>query len=127
MRRCLSILLFFIVVPAYATPLEFHLTYEGKEVPQSFTGRVHILLSKGKMGGPPVGPNWFRPEPMLARDVRDWKPVEKLVIGGDALAFPGSLAKLEKGTYWVLAVMDLDQGHRSFAAAPGNIFSQPQR
>jgi S-formylglutathione hydrolase FrmB len=62
---------------------------------------------------------------MLARDVRDWKPGEKLVLGSDALAYPEPLAKLEKGKYWVLAVMDLDQGHRSFGNAPGNLYSKP--
>jgi hypothetical protein len=126
MRRYLPILVILIAVPVQAEPLEFHLTFDRKARAEPFTGRVHVLLSKQKVTGPPMSPNWFRPQPMLARDVRDWKPDEKLVVGADALAFPQSLAKLEKGSYWVLAVMDLDRGYRSFGAAPGNVYSEPR-
>ena len=127
MRRYLSIFLFLVTVPVQAEPLEFYLSFDGKTRAEPFTGRVHVLLSKQNASGPPTGPNWFRPQPMLARDVHAWKPGDNLVVGADALAYPQPLAKLEKGTYWALAVMDLDRGHRSFGAAPGNIYSEPKQ
>src|SRR5712692_3261852 len=97
MRRCLLIIVFLVPFYVHAAPLEFQLTYDGKDLPKSFSGRVHVQLTKGKPSGPPGSPNWFRPEPMLARDVRAWKPGETVVIGSDALAFPEPLAKLAKG------------------------------
>jgi hypothetical protein len=127
MRRYLWIVVFLIAVPVQAEPLEFHLTFDDKARAEPFTGRVHLLLSKRKLNEPPVSPNWFRPDPMLAREVRAWKPGDQLVVGADALAYPQPLAKLEKDKYWVLAVMDLDRGHRSFGAAPGNIYSEPKQ
>jgi S-formylglutathione hydrolase FrmB len=130
MRRQLAVLIFCVAaLPARvaAAPLEFHLTYDPKVHSAPFTGRVYLMLSKREMAALPAGPGWFKPEPFFARDVRAWKPGEKCIVAGDALAYPELLAKLAKGTYWVAAVMDLDQGHRSFANAPGNIYSKPQR
>jgi hypothetical protein len=122
---CIATLL--VTVPAVAAaPLEFHLTFDAKAKATPFTGRVHVLLSKGKRTEPPDGPSWFRPEPVFALDVRNWKPGETLVVGKNALAYPTPLDKLEKRSYWVMAVMDLDEGYRSFGAAPGNVFSQAQ-
>jgi hypothetical protein len=127
LHRC-AILAALVFAPVIqAAPLEFHLTFDEKAKATPFTGRVLIVLSKREISAPPGGPNWFRPDPMLARDVRDWKPGEGLVIGGNNLAFPQPLAKLEKGTYWALAVMDLDRGYRSFGTAPGNVYSKPRQ
>jgi hypothetical protein len=126
-RRCAILAVLIFVAPIQAAPLEFHLTFDRKAAATPFSGRVLVVLSKRELGGPPGGPNWFRPDPMLARDVRDWKPGETLVISGDDLAYPQPLAKLEKGKYWMLAVMDLDQGYRSFGNAPGNVYSKPQQ
>src|SRR5262249_31347626 len=73
------------------------------------------------------GPNWFKPEPIFARDARGWKPGEELVIGADALSFPEPLAKLPKGAYGVQAVMDFDRGERDFSTAPANGYSKVLR
>jgi hypothetical protein len=127
LHRCVLLATFVLAAPVQAAPLEFHLSFDSKTKAETFTGRVLIILSKREISGPPSGPNWFRPDPMLARDVRGWKPNEVLVISGNDLAFPQPLAKLEKGNYWVLAIMDLDQGHRSFGNAPGNIYSKPRQ
>src|SRR5262245_5227232 len=81
--------------PAWAAPpkpLEFHLTFDGKAHPGAFTGRVYVLLSKREMTALPASPNWFRPEPFLAADVRDWRPGEKLALVGNKLAYPEPLA-----------------------------------
>src|SRR5262249_39366632 len=127
MRRCLSLFVFLLAVPIYAAPLEFQLAFEGKAFAGPFNGRVHVALSKSKVTGPPTGPSWFRPQPMFARDVKGWKPGETVSIGNDALGYPQLLAKLDKGTYWVVAFMDLDRGYQSFGAAPGNVYSTPKQ
>src|SRR5262249_1307369 len=71
-------------------------------------------------------PNWFKPEPMFALDVKGWEPGKPLTVGAGAIAHPEPLAKLEKGTYFVQAVMDFGRG-MSFSAAPGNGYCQPVR
>jgi S-formylglutathione hydrolase FrmB len=106
-------------------PLEFRLTFDKSVSAQPFTGRVYVLLSRGKMTLPPAGPNWFRPEPFFALDVKDWQPGAPLAFGAKAVGYPGPLAKLAKGKWWVTAVLDLDRGARSFSHGDGNGYSKP--
>jgi len=108
-------------------PLEFHVTFSKAVADRPFTGRVYVMLAKSDKTEPRFGPNWFRPEPIVARDVKDWKPGEDLVIDGTALAFPEPLAKLATATYSVQAVMDFDRGERNFSTAPGNGYSKSVR
>jgi pimeloyl-ACP methyl ester carboxylesterase len=126
-RRCFPVIVILLAGSAQAAPLEFQLTYGGKGQPEAFTGRVFVLLSKQRISGPPTSPNWFNPQPMFAFDVQGWKPNQPITIGSNAIAFPRPLAELEKGTYWVIGFMDLDHGHRSFGAAPGNRYSEPRQ
>jgi hypothetical protein len=106
-------------------PLEFHVVFDRAVSAEPFTGRVYVLLSKKEFEQPPVGPNWFHPEPFFAADVKGWKPGEVLTVGADALGYPGPLTGLEPGTYYAQAVMDFDRGERSFAAAEGNGYGRP--
>jgi hypothetical protein len=108
-------------------PLEFHVTFDRAVSAEPFTGRVYVLLSKNEPKALASGPNWFKPEPFFALDVKDWKPGESLTIGGDALGYPGPLSKLAPATYHAQAVMDFDRGARSFSAADGNGYSHAVR
>ncbi|MGG2357361.1 hypothetical protein, partial [Salmonella enterica] len=87
-------------------PLEFVLTFDPTVSSKPFTGRVYVMLSKSNPGRAlRSSPNWMKPEPFFAKDVKNWAPDKPLTIGADAVAFPGPLAKLEKGTYYIQAVM----------------------
>ena len=112
---------------ADAKPLAFHLTFSKSVSAQPFTGRVYVMLGKSDKVEPRFGPNWFRPEPIFARDVKDWKPGEDLTIDRTAFGFPDPLVKLPKSTYSVQAVMDFDRGERNFSTAPGNGYSKSVR
>jgi hypothetical protein len=125
---CLVLLVVPAVDAADAKPLEFRVTFDRAVSDKPFTGRVYVMLTKAEQAEPRFGPNWFKPEPIFARDVKDWKPGESLVIGGaNAIAFPDPLAKLPKATYSAQAVLDLDRGERNFSTAPGNGYSKPVR
>src|SRR5262245_46481181 len=112
--RCAScVLLLLAPAPLSAAepaPLTFRLTFDAAALDQPFTGRVFVILTRGSPGQLPNGINWFRPEPVFARDVTGWKPGEALTIDGTALAFPTPLKNLPKGEYYVSAVMDRDLG-----------------
>lgn len=109
-----------------AKPLEFHVTFADK-LAKSFTGRVFVMLSAAEIKDLPQKPKWFNTEPFFARDVKDWKPGEPLVVGESALSFPEPLAKVKPGTYSIQAVMDFDLGSAACTAAPGNGYSKPLR
>jgi hypothetical protein len=110
---------------AAGKPLEFHITFAESVSKEPFTGRVVVMLGRG--GEPRLGPDWFNPQPMFARDVKDWLPGKPLIVGSDAVSFPVPLAQLRKATYSMQAVMDFDRGYREFSNAPGNGYSDTVR
>jgi S-formylglutathione hydrolase FrmB len=108
-------------------PLTFELTFDRSACEKPFTGRVYVFLSKNDTQSLPSGPNWFKPEPCFAIDMKDWRPGQTAVLDDRAIGYPYSLSKLPKETYTVQAVMDIDAGARSCSAAEGNIHSKPLR
>jgi pimeloyl-ACP methyl ester carboxylesterase len=129
-RRIVGIVLLSLTLSApsavrAAAPLEFHVTFDKAVSAEPFTGRVYVLLTKNEPKTLPSGPNWFKPEPFFAVDVKDWAPGKPLTVGADAIAFPTPLPKLKAGTYYAQAVLDFDRGARSFSAADGNGYIQP--
>jgi hypothetical protein len=128
LAACVALSLLALAGPAArAEPLEFRVTFDRAVSDRPFTGRVYVILTKANRSGPPGEPSWFRPEPIFARDVKDWKPGQQLVIDGSALAYPEPLAKLPKAAYSAQALMDFDRGERRFSNAPGNGYSKPVR
>jgi hypothetical protein len=108
-------------------PLEFRLTFDPAISAKPFTGRVFVLVSKEDPGSNlRSSPNWFKPEPMFAVDVRGWQPGTPLVIGADSFGYPYQLTKLPKATYFVQGVIDFGRGI-SFSATAGNGWSAAVR
>lgn len=128
-RTCLILgcLLTGTISAAQASPLEFHVTFDPAVSRSAFTGRVYVMLNQKETKELPAGFNWFKPEPIFARDVKDWKPGATLIVGLDALGFPHKLGELPKETYSIHAVMDFDRGERLFSTAAGNSHSDPLR
>ena len=118
--------------PSFATadekkPLCFQLTFDKAALATPFTGRVYVMLFKQEVQNLQSGPAWINPSPFFAVDVKNWKPGEPLLVDHTALGFPRQLSRIDKGTYSIQAVMDLDRGGRSFAHSPGNIHSKTVR
>lgn len=126
MRRFIAVFALVVFVShtpaADPKPLEFKLTYDKAAFAGPFTGRVFVLIRnqptplEGAM-------SWFRPEPGLYQDVKDWKAGESLTLDASAVQYLKPF-ELKPGKYHVRAVMDRDLGGISFAASPGNIFSK---
>src|SRR5436305_2061317 len=61
--------------------LAFEVTCAATVRSAPMSGRVYVLLGADKSAAEPrFGPNWFRPQPFFAMDVKDWKPGEPLRI-----------------------------------------------
>ena len=105
-------------------PLEFRLTFDKAALDSPFTGRVFVTIRTGS-ASPPAGLNWFRPEPGLAKDVKDWKPGEPLVSRCEGDRFPDAARGPEAGQ-----VLRLARSWTATSAAstsslqPGNIHSK---
>jgi len=75
----LLLVLFACQAKAESKPLEFHLTFDKSVSAKPFTGRVYVMLTKGRRTDLPRGPSWMQPEPFFAIDAKDWKPGDELV------------------------------------------------
>lgn len=119
--------LLLLCVSVRAEPLSFSVTFPNEKLAEPFTGRVVVFLARGTQQ-PRFGPNWFRPEPMYARDFVNVAPGEPMVIDdANAIAFPGPMRELQPGEYAVQAVVDRNLGGRTIGRSPGNLYSKPVR
>ncbi|MGE3314307.1 MAG: alpha/beta hydrolase-fold protein [Planctomycetaceae bacterium] len=94
-----------------------------------FTGRVYVFFSRTKVQEPRLGPDWFFPEPFIARDVKEWKPGEPLVfsneLSDEVLGFPVPFAKMSIERNRAQAVVRFNPLAREVGVGPGNGFSAP--
>jgi pimeloyl-ACP methyl ester carboxylesterase len=87
------------------------------------TTRVYVLLGpESAPAEPRFGPNWFRPQPFFALDVKGWKPGEPLRIDSRAEGFPSALNQLEPGRYAIQAVVRLNRDTHLIGDGEGNAF-----
>lgn len=124
-RRSCRVAVFALLLAemAVAAPPQIELTFDASVSDTPYTGRVFIMTSTGR-GAPRYGPDWFRPQPFFALDVKDWQPGTPLRINPERLlAFPAPLAELPAGTRKFQAVIDLNRWSHEVVNAPGNGYS----
>jgi hypothetical protein len=98
--------------------------------PEPITARVLLFLSQSESWEPRYASSYFNLQPVYAIDVTNLRPKQKLVfspfkfISPDALAFPKMLERLDQGTYYIQALIDLDNTRPEFNSGPGNLYSQ---
>ena len=108
-----------------AADYQFDLQFPENVRKEPFTGRVYLMFSK--QGEPRRGPNWFAPQPSLAKDVENWKPGEPLTIrSGDAalISIPKPLAELELEGLSVQAIARFNPTEKNVGTGEGNAFSK---
>lgn len=95
-----------------------------------FSGRVYLFFGPaqaGASGEPRTGPNWFRPQPFVARDVVDWKPGETLTFSTQEpkglLTFPADPKSWDAAGRAVQAVARFNPWERNVGTGAGNGFS----
>ncbi len=124
LRLSSFLLLGSLVAASSASGVSFRVSYPAAAFAGPFSGRIVVMFSRG--GEPRRGPNWFAPDPMLARKVAGLAPGtdEVVKIGPGTDVFPRD-GKLKPGTYQVQAILDRNLGGRSVGASPGNLYSKP--
>jgi hypothetical protein len=88
---------------------------------EPYSGRVYLFVAD--RGEPREGPDWFQPQPLIAREIEGLRPGEAAEIeipGGDALTFPREVnAQLLAGRR-VQAVMRFNPWEREVGTGAGN-------
>lgn len=101
----------------------FEVTYPAKLRKEAISARVYVFLGTGESKVEPrIGPDWFRPRPFFARDVKDWKPGETVRIDASADGFPGKLDSLAAGDYAIQAVIRLNPDEPKIGNGEGNAY-----
>ncbi len=110
--------------PVQADSPRFEVTFSRTISPEPYTGRVYVVASASSYQTPVESFCSFAPEVLFGQDVTDWHPGEVLSMDSDTcLGYPGPLADLPKGRYYVQAVLDLNGRAQNVIAAPGNAIS----
>lgn len=117
-------LLFAFTLSSFAQ--QFKVSYSPASLNQSFTGKVFLYLSKNNPE-PLTASIGIEPLNCFAVEVKGINPGESIVIDDLATSYPVLPSEMERGTYYIQAVWDLNLGGRAIAASPGNIFSTPQK
>ena len=98
--------------------------------PEPVTARVLLFLCRSEGREPRYATNYFDLQPVYAIDVTNLKPLEELVFSPDkfyspdALAFPGPPNRLEQGTYYAQALIDMDNTRPEYNSGQGNLYRQ---
>jgi hypothetical protein len=101
--------------------------------PEPITARVLLFFSRSGRWEPRYASGFFNLRPVYAIDVNDLHPGAAVVFSPeqfhlpDALAFPENFNRLDAGTYYVQALIDLDETRPEFYAGPGNLYSRVAR
>jgi S-formylglutathione hydrolase FrmB len=101
----------------------FEVAYPSKLKTEPFSARVYVFLGPGSSRlEPRFGPDWFRPRPFFAREVKGWKPGQYVRIDASADGFPGPLDTLEPGDYAIQAVVRLNPDEPKIGSGEGNAY-----
>lgn len=89
-----------------------------------FSGKVILYMSKDN-ATPKAGAVGMASFPCYAVTATKVKSGGSIIFDDNALSYPVKLSEIERGKYYVQAVWDKNEGGRSIAGSPGNIFSKP--
>ena len=101
----------------------FQVAYPSILGSEPISARVYVLLGRDSSRlEPRFGPDWFRPQPFFAREVKGWKPTQTVRIDSTATGFPGPLDSLEPGDYAVQAVVRVNPDTHDIGTGEGNAY-----
>ena len=86
---------------------------------------MYVFASKGDRE-PRTAMSWFRPSPLLALDVEDWRPGSSVSLTADddrVLTIPRDFSAIDLDGYQVQAVVRLNPWERVVGNGPGNAYS----
>lgn len=111
---------------AFAAP-SFVLTFDETVHSKPFSGRVFVFFAQGNRE-PRLGPDWFHPQPFIAKDVQNWMPGVPLTLGPNdrsLLSYPKPLSQLDLTGYKAQPVARFNRREREVGSGPGNGYGPP--
>jgi len=117
-----SLLVLIIISTLHVYAQKFSASFTSTASDESFTGKVLLYLSKDSKfpKDEMVGVNRF---PCFSITVNNIKPNDKVVFDDNAVAYPVQLSDIDRGKYYAQVVWDKNEGGRSIANSPGNMYN----
>lgn len=104
---------------------EFGLTFPKETMAERFTGRVVIFLSKYSRE-PRFSDDWLSRVSVISAKFSGIAPGERMwIVDTNAVSYPVLPSEMERGSYFVQAVLDLGLSALPPGRSPGNLYSDP--
>jgi hypothetical protein len=126
MKKITFSLLIFTALTNFCAAQVIKVSFPDTTFKQSFTGNVLLYLSKDNKE-PKSGTAGLDIFPCFRVYVENVKPGESIVFEDHSISFPVKLSDMERGEYYVQAVLDRNLGGRSIANSPGNLYSDAKK
>ena len=124
MLRKISTLIIFSVTAFSTTSAQKFKAVLTDASTKPFYGKVVLYMSKNTPI-PKSGAVGIASFPCFAVTASNVKSGGNIIFDDNAISYPVKLSEIERGTYYVQAVYDKNEGGRSIEGSPGNIFSKP--
>lgn len=119
-KCCLLIAITISVLHVYGQ--KFSVSFTPAASDENFSGKVLLFLSKESKSPKDqmVGVERF---PCFAITVNNIQPGSKILFDDNAVSYPVKLSDIERGEYNAQVVWDKNEGGRSIAESPGNMYN----
>lgn len=124
MKKIYILSILFLILGFQSNGQTFEVSYAPDLLKENFSGNVLLYLSKENKSPKDVFVG-LELIPAFRIEVKDVSPTETALFNDEAISYPVALSNIERGTYYVQAVFDLNLGDASIGSSTGNLYSEP--
>ncbi|WP_452230107.1 alpha/beta hydrolase-fold protein [Lacinutrix sp. MEBiC02404] len=126
MKKLCVFNLLFLIIGLHLNAQVFEVSFASEEIKGDFSGNVLLYLSKEKKAPKNIFVG-LELTPVYRVHAKNLKAKETVTFNDDAISYPVELSNIERGTYYIQAVFDLNLGDANIGTSTGNIYSEPIR
>ncbi len=116
--------LLFLLLPFAISAASIEVTLDPSLTPAATSGRLIILMKKGKPQGDTIRTGFLPGETwMAAREIEHLAPGATVTLDSDDIAFPLPFSQAPAGEWYYMAILDRDHSYARAGAGPGDFVS----
>ena len=116
--------LFLLLTPLVLSGAAIEVTLDPSLAPNGASGRLIILMKKGKPQGDTIRTGFIPGETwMAAKELEHLAPGATVTVDGDDIAFPKPFSQATAGEWHYMAILDRDHSYARAGAGPGDFVS----
>ncbi|GHC59437.1 alpha/beta hydrolase-fold protein [Ulvibacter litoralis] len=126
MKKSFLFSILFLVFGFHSNAQVFEVSYASDLLKEDFSGNVILYLSKENKAPKNIFVG-LELTPLYRVTVNNVKANETVTFNDTSISYPVELSNIERGTYYVQAVFDLNLGDATIGKSTGNLYSEPIR